>query len=124
MILPYRGEHYGSMKLKLCGDLGQVLYHPFDLRDEESILKCIKYSNVVINLIGRDWETKNFTFDDVHVHGAKTLAKLCRQSGVERFIHMSCLNANPHPEVSFFVFMDTISNIQLQIIMYIKNHNS
>ncbi|KAF7990650.1 hypothetical protein HCN44_000455 [Aphidius gifuensis] len=98
MILPYRGEHYGSMKLKLCGDLGQVLYHPFDLRDEESILKCIKYSNVVINLIGRDWETKNFTFDDVHVHGAKTLAKLCQQSGVERFIHMSCLNANPHPE--------------------------
>ncbi|KAK0162518.1 hypothetical protein PV327_006291 [Microctonus hyperodae] len=97
MILPYRGDFYESMRLKLCGDLGQVLFHPFDLRDEDSILKCIKYSNVVINLIGREWETKNFKFNDVHVEGARTLARLCRETpSVERFIHVSCLNANPN----------------------------
>lgn len=101
MILPYRGDHYESMPLKLCGDLGQVLFHPFDLRDEDSILKCIKYSNVVVNLIGRDYETKNFKFDDVHVKGARTLARLCRETpSVERFIHVSCLTANPDHSVS------------------------
>lgn len=31
---------------------------PYHLNDEDSIKKCLKYSNVVINLVGRDWETK------------------------------------------------------------------
>lgn len=97
LILPYRGDPYDSLRLKLCGDLGQVLFHPFHLHDEESIRKSIKYSNVVVNLIGRDWETKNFKFDDVHVDGARTLARLCKEANVERFIHVSCLNANPSP---------------------------
>jgi NADH dehydrogenase (ubiquinone) 1 alpha subcomplex subunit 9 len=83
--------------LKLAGDLGQVLFLPFDLRDEASIRKCMKYSNVVVNLIGRDWETKNYKFDDVHVTGARDLARIARESGVERFIHMSHLNAQPNP---------------------------
>lgn len=75
MILPYRGDHYEVMRLKVCGDLGQVLFHPYNLKDEKSIREAVKYSNVVINLVGRDWETKNFTFDDVHVEGAARLAR-------------------------------------------------
>ncbi|XP_058789495.1 NADH dehydrogenase [ubiquinone] 1 alpha subcomplex subunit 9, mitochondrial [Phymastichus coffea] len=101
IIIPYRKDFYDVQSLKLCGDLGQVLFHPFDLRDEDSILKCIKYSNVVINCIGCDWETKNFKYDDVHVDGAARLARICKQNGVERFIHLSCLNANPEPEPIF-----------------------
>ena len=58
VIIPYRCDPYDVQRLKLCGDLGQILFQPFDLRDEESIKKSMKYSNVVINLIGRDWETK------------------------------------------------------------------
>ncbi|XP_012287273.1 NADH dehydrogenase [ubiquinone] 1 alpha subcomplex subunit 9, mitochondrial isoform X2 [Orussus abietinus] len=100
LIIPFRGDHYNVMQLKLCGDLGQVLYSPFHLCDEESILKAIKYSNVVVNLIGCDWETKNFKFNDVNVEGPARLARLAKQSGVERFIHVSCLNvtANEPPK--------------------------
>lgn len=58
----------------------------------------MKYSNVVINLVGRDWETKNFPFQEVHVEGARRLARIARESGVEKFIHVSALNANPNPE--------------------------
>ncbi|XP_053597603.1 NADH dehydrogenase [ubiquinone] 1 alpha subcomplex subunit 9, mitochondrial [Microplitis demolitor] len=97
MILPYRGDSYDILPLKLTGDLGQVLFHPFQLRDEDSIRKCMKYSHVVVNLIGRDWETKNFTFDDVHVEGARRLARIARESGVERFIHVSSLNCCEKP---------------------------
>ncbi|XP_011647133.1 NADH dehydrogenase [ubiquinone] 1 alpha subcomplex subunit 9, mitochondrial [Pogonomyrmex barbatus] len=92
LIIPYRGDTYNCLPLKLCGDLGQILFHPFHLRDEESIRKCIKYSNVVINLIGRDWETKNFTFHEVHVEGARRLARLCKEANVKHFIHVSALN--------------------------------
>ena len=37
IIVPYRGDFYWMQRLKLVGDLGQVLFTPFDLRDEESI---------------------------------------------------------------------------------------
>ncbi len=37
MILPYRGDHYNYMKFKPMGDLGQVLFTPYNLKDEESI---------------------------------------------------------------------------------------
>ncbi|XP_076181016.1 NADH:ubiquinone oxidoreductase subunit 39 isoform X2 [Ptiloglossa arizonensis] len=98
LILPHRCERYHVLPLKLCGDLGQVLFHPFDLNDEDSIIRTIKYSNVVINLIGRDVETSNFSFEDVHVKAARTLARLAKQCNVERFIQVSCLNAEEHPE--------------------------
>lgn len=101
LIIPYRGDAYDCLRLKLCGDLGQILFHPFHLRDDESIRKCIKYSNVVINLIGRDWETKNFTFHEVHVEGARRLARLCKEANVKHFIHVSALNVGDDVEVSF-----------------------
>lgn len=95
---------YDCLPLKLCGDLGQILFHPFNLRDEESIRKCIKYSNVVINLIGRDWETRNFNFRDVHVEGARRLARLCKEANVERFIHLSALNVSDKLKVNYILF--------------------
>jgi len=98
IILPYRCDFYDARHLKLVGDLGQVLFQPFDLRDINSIKKSMKYSNVVINLIGRDWETKNFKFDDVHVEGARAIARAARESGVERLIHVSALNATKSPQ--------------------------
>lgn len=75
MILPYRGDFYDAQRLKVCGDLGQVLFTPYDIRDEASIAKAVKHSNVVINLVGRDYETKNFKYQDVHVEGPRTLAR-------------------------------------------------
>lgn len=63
------------MPLKPMGDLGQVLFHPYDLRDEKSIREGIKHSNVVVNLVGRSSETPNFKFNDVHVDGARRIAR-------------------------------------------------
>jgi NADH dehydrogenase (ubiquinone) 1 alpha subcomplex subunit 9 len=97
VICPYRGDPYFMKDLRLAGDLGQILFLPYNLRDEDSLRKVMKYSNVVINLVGRDWETKNYTFHDVHVDGAARIARIARESGVEKFLHMSHLNATPNP---------------------------
>lgn len=75
MINCYRGDFYPTRELRTTGDLGQVLFHFYDIRDEESIRKAVRYSNVVVNLVGRNWETRNFSFDDVHVEGARRIAR-------------------------------------------------
>ncbi|CAL1547103.1 unnamed protein product [Lymnaea stagnalis] len=98
VIIPYRGDSNDVRRLRLVGDLGQVLFFPYNLRDEAAIRKTVQYSNVVINLIGRDYETKNFSYKDVHVTGARRLAKIAKESGVEKFIHVSHLNAKAEPQ--------------------------
>ena len=57
------------------------------------------HSDVVINLIGREYETRNFKFADVNVEGPKMLARLARECGVKDFIHISSLNAREKPKV-------------------------
>jgi len=98
MVLPYRGDTMDILRLRVAGDLGQIYFTPYNLKDEESIRKAVKYSNVVVNLVGRDWETKNYKFEDVNVEGARRLARIAKECGVDRFIHVSALNATPNPE--------------------------
>jgi len=101
MIFPYRGDHYKMMRLKVVGDLGQVLFCPFALKDEDSIRKAVSRSNIVINLIGRGIETKNFSYADVNITGPERIARICREMGVQRLVHMSHVNASPNPETVF-----------------------
>jgi len=101
MIFPYRGEHYKMMRLKVVGDLGQVLFTPIELTDEDSIRRAVSHSNIVINLIGRTWETSNFSYEDVNIIGPQRIARLCKEAGVQRLVHMSHINARENPEVAF-----------------------
>lgn len=38
--------------------MGQVLFQFYDLRDVKAIHDAVKYSNVFMNLVGREFETK------------------------------------------------------------------
>lgn len=81
-IVPFRGCELEVRHLKTSFDLGQLGFIPFSPRDDESILECIKNSDVVINLIGKHYETQhivptrradgklsrtNYSFEDVNV---------------------------------------------------------
>uniref|UniRef100_A0ACB8EB86 39kDa subunit of ndufa9, NADH:ubiquinone oxidoreductase n=1 Tax=Sphaerodactylus townsendi TaxID=933632 RepID=A0ACB8EB86_9SAUR len=94
VIIPYRCDPYDMMYLRPMGDLGQILFMEWDSRDKDSIRRAIEHSNVVINLVGREWETRNFKFEDVFVNIPRDIARLSKEAGVEKFIHMSHLNAH------------------------------
>ncbi|KAG8187792.1 hypothetical protein JTE90_025830 [Oedothorax gibbosus] len=98
VVVPYRSDPYNVTRLKLCGDLGQILFTHFHLQDEESLHKAMKHSDIVINLIGRDYDTPNFKLHDVHVKGAQTIARIAKECGVQTLLHVSALNACEKPK--------------------------
>uniref|UniRef100_A0A8C6R8B3 NADH dehydrogenase [ubiquinone] 1 alpha subcomplex subunit 9, mitochondrial n=1 Tax=Nannospalax galili TaxID=1026970 RepID=A0A8C6R8B3_NANGA len=94
VIIPYRCDTYDTMHLRPMGDLGQIIFLEWDARDRASIRRAVEYSNVVINLVGREWETRNFDFENVFVKIPQAIAQVSKEAGVERLIHVSHLNAN------------------------------
>jgi len=102
VIVPYRGDGMNVRGLKLCGDLGQIIPLPIDMFDPDSITRAMARSNVVINLIGSYNESSNFSFHDTHVKIAHRLAKLAKEVGVQKFVHVSAYGCQPDSESKFF----------------------
>lgn len=88
--------------LKLCGDLGRVVFIEYDLQNTESIEASVRHSDVVYNLVGRNYPTKNFSLEDVHVEGTERIAEAVAKYDVDRYIHVSSYNADPNSPSSFF----------------------
>ncbi|XP_037370409.1 NADH dehydrogenase [ubiquinone] 1 alpha subcomplex subunit 9, mitochondrial [Talpa occidentalis] len=94
VIIPYRCDPYDVMHLRPMGDLGQIIFLEWDGRNKDSIRRAVEHSNVVINLVGREWETRNFDFEDVYVKIPQAIAQVSKEAGIKKFIHVSHLNAD------------------------------
>ncbi|KAK4187831.1 NADH-ubiquinone oxidoreductase 40 kDa subunit [Podospora australis] len=101
VVVPYR-EEMAKRHLKLMGDLGRVVFIEYDLHNTQSIEESIRHSDVVYNLVGRNYPTKNFSLEDVHIEGAERIAEAVAKYDVDRFIHVSSYNANPKSTSEFF----------------------
>lgn len=96
VLVPFRGSEDSPRHLKLMGDLGQIVPMKYNPRDENSVKAVMAKANVVINLIGRDYETRNYSFDEVNLHMAEQLAMIAKEhGGIMRFIQVSSLGASP-----------------------------
>ncbi|XP_077424541.1 NADH dehydrogenase [ubiquinone] 1 alpha subcomplex subunit 9, mitochondrial [Vanacampus margaritifer] len=94
IIVPHRCDQYDTMYFKPMGDLGQIIFMEWDARNKDSIKRALEHSNVVINLVGKEWETRNYRFEDVFVSIPQQIAKATREAGITKFIHISHLNAD------------------------------
>lgn len=97
IVIGYRGASYDEEKLKICGDLGQIYFSHYNMKDEQSLYEAMEHSNVVINTTGKIQETRNFPFNEVHVEGPRRMARIAREIGVKKFIHFSSMNVSPNP---------------------------
>lgn len=96
VLVPFRGSEDCHRHLKLMGDLGQIVPMKYNPRDENSIKAVMAKANVVINLIGREYETRNYSFEEVNHYMATQLAEISKEhGGILRFIQISCLGASP-----------------------------
>ena len=102
-MIPYRGEGDEVRHLKQSGDVGKVNPIPFHPLDEKSIRDCIGNSDIVINLVGKYYETKNQSvsskellaflflsrFQDVNIYFPERLASICNEMGKTHLLHVS-----------------------------------
>ena len=56
--------------------------------------ESIKNSDIVINLIGILYETRKQKFYNIHSSIPEAVAKICNESDVKKFIHVSAIGAN------------------------------
>ncbi len=59
-----------------------------------TIKESIKNSDIVINLIGILYETRKQKFYNIHSKIPEAIAKICSDSDVKKFIHLSAIGAN------------------------------
>jgi NADH dehydrogenase (ubiquinone) 1 alpha subcomplex subunit 9 len=101
VVCGHRSEPDEARHLKVMGDLGQIHILPYHLQDEESIRQVTEGCNVVVNLVGAPWETRNFNFNQVHVEGAASIARAASDAGAARLIHVSHLAQGTCEESGF-----------------------
>jgi NADH dehydrogenase (ubiquinone) 1 alpha subcomplex subunit 9 len=56
---------------------------------------------VVINLVGRTYNTRNYTIDQANVDTARVVAEVSANAGVDRLIHFSAVGASPDSPSEF-----------------------
>merc|ERR1712000_425314 len=92
VVVPFR-EEMAKRHLKVSGDLGRVVFIEYDLRNTASIDESVRHSDIVYNLVGRDYPTKNFSLEDVHVEGTERIVEAVAKYDVDRYIHVSSHSA-------------------------------
>lgn len=91
-------------------DLGRTRFVYYSPRDVDSMREVIGDADIVINMIGKYYESKapyqaksfpyvgyktNYSFEDANVMIPRTLAELCLEMQVDNFIHVSSAAASP-----------------------------
>jgi NADH dehydrogenase (ubiquinone) 1 alpha subcomplex subunit 9 len=94
IIVPHRGDEIYARHLKPMGDLGAVNFYDMSIRSVEEIETAVAGSNVVVNLLGKHFETSRWSFQDVNASFPAVLGTVCAEQGVERLVHMSALGAS------------------------------
>lgn len=87
-----------ALFVQTYGVVGQVLPVQCNIRDETSTRNVIMGSDAVVNCVGLLWESGRQRFDAVHVEGAGRVARLAAEQGVQRFVHLSAIGADPESE--------------------------
>lgn len=101
VIAPWR-NYRSSRHLKPAGDLGVINLHEFDIRNVKSIEEGVAHSDVVINLLGSEQNTKNFSMADANIEATRRIATAAKKYNVDRFIQVSSYNADPKSKSEFF----------------------
>ena len=95
-VVPVGCRHAeGARFLMTAGVVGQVMAVNVAIDDEELLPAFLAGCDGVVNCVGILAERGRQTFERVHHQGPARLARIAREAGVERLIHLSAIGADP-----------------------------
>jgi uncharacterized protein YbjT (DUF2867 family) len=95
-VIPVGCRHAEEAKfLKPLGDVGQIATLNLTIGDEQILPAFLAGNDALVNCVGILRESGSQTFDRVHHTGPARLARLAREAGIERFVHISAIGADP-----------------------------
>ena len=80
--------------LKTQATPGSIELVDWNPNNFSELKEAIKNSDIVINLIGILYETRKQKFYNIHSNIPEAVAKICSESDVKKFIHVSAIGAN------------------------------
>ncbi|MEM8800796.1 MAG: complex I NDUFA9 subunit family protein [Pseudomonadota bacterium] len=90
-----------AMFLKPLGDVGQISLERVNVRVPESLAEVMRGADAAINLVGILAPSGKQTFDGVQAEGAENVAEAAKSAGVERFVQMSAIGADPNSPAAY-----------------------
>jgi len=85
---------YQKGYLKTQATPGAIELVDWNPNNFSELKEAIKNSDVVINLIGILYETRKQKFYNIHASIPEAVAKICSDTDVKKFIHVSAIGAN------------------------------
>ena len=92
-IVPTRNP-FAKGYLKTQAPPGAIEIIDFNSKNFNAIKNAINNSDIVINLTGILYETRKQKFNTIHADLPETIANLCAQSDVKKFVHVSAIGAS------------------------------
>jgi len=91
-----------ALFLKLKGDVGQVGLVNIAIDAPEDTLRAfVAGKDALVNCVGILYERGSQKFDSVHHTAPAKLARLAREAGVERLVHISAIGADPRSSSAY-----------------------
>ncbi len=82
-------------ELRVMGDVGQIELMQANVRFPDSVARTLEGSQAVVNLVGVLYEAGRQGFEALHTAAAKSLAEQAAGLGIERFVQVSAIGADP-----------------------------
>jgi uncharacterized protein YbjT (DUF2867 family) len=87
--------------LKPMGDVGQIVPLNVGIGDETLLPAFLAGNDALVNCVGILRESGAQTFELVHHTGPARLARFAREAGVDRFVHISAIGADPRSSSAY-----------------------
>ena len=87
--------------LKPLGNVGQIATLNLTIGDEQILPAFLAGNDALVNCVGILRESGSQTFDRMHHTGPGRFARLAREAGIERFVHISAIGADPRSSSAY-----------------------
>jgi uncharacterized protein YbjT (DUF2867 family) len=87
-------RHPDRARLPASGNGSDIVSLPADVNDDGLVATAVSGAWAVVNAVGLYVERGKDTFQSIHVRAAERVAKLARQAGVDRLVHISGIGSD------------------------------